>query len=117
MVGCYGCGHVALPGLLGRWALLEKDQRVGQAIHLGQVADVGRPCPAVLVADSQQVLHQRVDLGVGIGPDAEEDGEHITMEMSFYWGFSKNKVKRRYRAARSLRWRKERNVIGEVNVR
>ena len=79
--------------------------------------DVDRPGPAVLVADSQQVLHQRVDLGVGIGPDAEEDGEHITMEMSFYWGFSKNKVKRRYWAARSLRWRKERNVIGEVNVR
>ena len=25
MVGCYGGGHVTLPGHLGRWALLEKD--------------------------------------------------------------------------------------------
>ena len=73
MVGCYGRGHVALPGLLGRGSLLQEDYWIGETVHFGEMPDVHGPCPAVLVADGEQVLDQLVNLGVRVAPDTVED--------------------------------------------
>ena len=76
-------GHVALPGLLGGGSLLEEGERVGEGIHPGQVPDVDRPCPTVVLAGGQEMSDEAMDLGVGIGPQAVEQREHVAVQSCF----------------------------------
>ena len=92
VVGVNGRGDVALPGLLGRRTLLEKNCGVGEAIHLGEMTDVDGPRAAVLVADGQQVLDQLVDLGFGVAPDVVEEREHVSVKTGFYRGLAKKEM-------------------------
>ena len=79
VVGGNGSGDVSLPGLLGGGSLLEEGERVGEAVHLGQVSDVDGPSTTVIPAGGQEMSDEAVDLGVGIGPQAVEQGEHVTV--------------------------------------
>ena len=83
VVGGNGSGDVSLPGLLGGGSLLEEGERVGEPIHPGQVPDVDGPSATVVLAVGQEMSDETMDLGVGIGPQAVEQREHVTVKSCF----------------------------------